>query len=346
MAHIHDVGDSDLSFTINPTTRVITNQNTEKTRVIQYDHNSERFTFELPRFVDEHDMLLCSKIEIHYINISNNKNEKSEDVYEVKDIQVSPTWDDTVMFSWLLSQNATKYAGSLNFIVRFVCLTDDSLDYAWHTEIFKGISVSDGMNNGEAVILEYSDVLEAWKQEVLGEEEEILRIAREAAESAAESAQKAAECVASISVTEISGGHRVTTTDADGTETFDVLDGSDGRGITEIKRTSGNGAAGTNDTYTIYYTDGSTSTFNVYNGANGSGGGSTEGGENGATFTPHVDSSGNLSWTNDKGLPNPETVNIKGPAPVKGTDYFTASDKQELVSDVLAALPTWNGGSY
>lgn len=35
-------------------------------------------------------------------------------------------------------------------------------------------------------------------------------------------------------------------------------------------------------------------------------------GENGATFTPHVDSDGNLSWTNDKELENPATVNIKG----------------------------------
>ena len=38
-----------------------------------------------------------------------------------------------------------------------------------------------------------------------------------------------------------------------------------------------------------------------------------------------------------------------GPAgytPVKGTDYWTATDKSEMVSDVLAALPTWNGGSY
>ena len=36
-------------------------------------------------------------------------------------------------------------------------------------------------------------------------------------------------------------------------------------------------------------------------------------GENGATFTPAVDVSGNLSWTNDKSLPNPDTVNIRGP---------------------------------
>lgn len=36
-------------------------------------------------------------------------------------------------------------------------------------------------------------------------------------------------------------------------------------------------------------------------------------GSDGATFTPSVDSNGNLSWTNDKGLANPSTVNIKGP---------------------------------
>ena len=32
-------------------------------------------------------------------------------------------------------------------------------------------------------------------------------------------------------------------------------------------------------------------------------------GANGATFTPSVDASGNISWTNDGGLPNPATQN-------------------------------------
>ena len=35
-----------------------------------------------------------------------------------------------------------------------------------------------------------------------------------------------------------------------------------------------------------------------------------------------------------------------GYTPVKGTDYFTEEDKTELVNAVLAALPTWEGGSY
>ena len=41
-------------------------------------------------------------------------------------------------------------------------------------------------------------------------------------------------------------------------------------------------------------------------------------GTNGATFTPAVDDAGNLSWSNDKGLANPDTVNIKGAKGDKG----------------------------
>ena len=35
-----------------------------------------------------------------------------------------------------------------------------------------------------------------------------------------------------------------------------------------------------------------------------------------------------------------------GKVPIKGTDYFTESDKAELVSDVIASLPVWLGGEY
>lgn len=47
-------------------------------------------------------------------------------------------------------------------------------------------------------------------------------------------------------------------------------------------------------------------------------------GNTGVTFTPHVDVDGNLSWTNDGGLENPQTVNIKGP---KGADSTVPGPK-------------------
>ena len=57
---------------------------------------------------------------------------------------------------------------------------------------------------------------------------------------------------------------------ADMAEQILSVAGEDGRGIVSIVRTSGDGSAGTTDTYTITYTDNTTSSFNVYNGKDGS----------------------------------------------------------------------------
>jgi hypothetical protein len=72
-----------------------------------------------------------------------------------------------LVFSWRISGNATKYAGILSFRIQFLCLEyDNRISYAWHTDIFKDIIISDGFDNAEAVVEQYSDVLEAWKQEL------------------------------------------------------------------------------------------------------------------------------------------------------------------------------------
>ena len=73
-------------------------------------------------------------------------------------------------------------------------------------------------------------------------------------------------------------------------------------------------------------------------------------GANGAVFTPSVAADGTLSWTNNGGLDNPLAVNIRGPkgepgtngadgrTPVKGQDYFTAADKNELITSVKSGI--------
>lgn len=76
----------------------------------------------------------------------------------------------------------------------------------------------------------------------------------------------------------------------------------------------------------------------------------------GCTFTPVVSSDGVLSWTNDGGLDNPASVNIKGErgekgeqgttgktgaagyTPVRGTDYWTAADIATIKSYVDDAI--------
>ena len=54
-------------------------------------------------------------------------------------------------------------------------------------------------------------------------------------------------------------------------------------------------------------------------------------GKTGVTFTPHVDSQGNLSWTNDGGLENPVTVNIKGQKGDTGKDSTVPGPKGESI---------------
>ena len=77
-------------------------------------------------------------------------------------------------------------------------------------------------------------------------------------------------------------------------------------------------------------------------------------GDAGATFRPSVDASGNISWTNDGGLDNPATQNIRGPAGQNGaqgpagTSAFDAAVEagyqgtQSTFNAALAALPYHN----
>ena len=107
-------------------------------------------------------------------------------------------------------------------------------------------------------------------------------------------------------------------------------------------------------------------------GADGAPGKDGTNGRDGVTFTPAINAAGDLSWSNDGGKANPETVNLKGPkgdtgtrgpagangakgdtgpegprglqgktgpagadgkTPVKGTDYFTPADVNEIAAE-------------
>lgn len=167
--HKHPVYDTDLHLIIDPVARSIKNES-GKTVLMQNDHNSERFTFEIPRYVDSHDMSLCNVVEVHYINVdSADKTQQNADVYPVVDVQISPDSDDIVIGSWLISSNATMYSGSLNFIFRFACVDEETseITYQWFSDIYKDLKITKGIYNAEVVTQEdNSDVLEAWKKEV------------------------------------------------------------------------------------------------------------------------------------------------------------------------------------
>ena len=58
--------DTDSRFVIDIVTGKIENHS-DKESLRQYSHNSERFSFEMPRHVEGHDMTNCTKVTVNYL---------------------------------------------------------------------------------------------------------------------------------------------------------------------------------------------------------------------------------------------------------------------------------------
>ena len=166
MAHKHSVYDTDAHLRIVPALRKIIGA--ENIKLVRGDHNSTRVTFEMPRYVDGHDMAETSIVEIHFINIASDVQNTNMDVYIASDVQLSPDSDDVVIFSWLISNNATKYDGTLSFMLCFKCLTGESLDYAWRTDTVTGVYVLESLDCVAADFEDITDILTAWEMKISG----------------------------------------------------------------------------------------------------------------------------------------------------------------------------------
>lgn len=93
------------------------------------------------------------------------------------------------------------------------------------------------------------------------------------------------------------------TPDENGNVEIPAGSGDAGVGIKSVAQTTTSTADDGNNVITVTLTDGTKSTFKVQNGSKGS----------------------------------------AGKTPAKGTDYWTEADKAEMVSDVIAALPVYDG---
>ena len=167
--HTHVVADQDSYFVINPDTREIENTSRTKNVLMQHDHNSEKFTFELARYVEGHDMILCNRVRVHFNNIDGATGEENADVAELYDLAVDPDDESKVLCSWTITRQATQLVGTLNFLVQYECIDDTGNSvYEWHTDIYTDVEVKKGRNNAEQAIIEYSNILEQWYQRIFG----------------------------------------------------------------------------------------------------------------------------------------------------------------------------------
>lgn len=170
VAHSDTTGiiDNDPHFIIDAASRKIIN-NSGKNTLVQYDHNSERITFELPRYIEGHDMSNCNKVAINYLDAT------ATGLYEVDDLAVKNADTETVAFTWLISSNVTQIVGKLAFAIEFECVqTDGEITYSWHTGVNEDIRIISTIVNDTGVVYDNVDILEQWKQQLFSTSEKAM----------------------------------------------------------------------------------------------------------------------------------------------------------------------------
>lgn len=164
MAHEHIIVDTDVSFVIDPITRAITTESS-KLYLTQYDHNSEKYTFKIPRIIEGHDISDCDTIMIDFDNANRRKTLVNSGSYKVKEIVAE---EDNVLFTWTVSRESTQIAGSLSFSVSFRCYDDDgNIIYEFGTDKFNKITILEKSRYDQTTVTNYPDLIEQIKEDIL-----------------------------------------------------------------------------------------------------------------------------------------------------------------------------------
>jgi hypothetical protein len=223
--HTHPVPDTDTYFIIDPITRKIENTNRKKNVIMQYDHNSERFTFELPRYIDGHDMLECTSVTVNVDNVEIGVEEPhvNSDAPDMTDLRSHPNDPDKVISSWLISRNSTQLAGILSFHIEYKCVdSSGNVVYEWSTDNYDEIEVRARKKNSEAAVVEHTDLLEQWRTRIFGAGDSVM--ANIAAEGKAQVAAVKAESETQQEAVELKGAQTLDTIPEDYTEVNAMAD--------------------------------------------------------------------------------------------------------------------------
>lgn len=216
-----------------------------KRLAVQYDHDIETVTFDCPRYWDKHDM---SEMAI-YINYLRPDNETG--TFKATNVVVDDDDSEIMHFDWTISRNATAVNGQLVFIV---CIRKNDEDgneqNHWNSELCKACYVSEGLEmDSESFTEIIPDVIEQWYKEVVEVKNELFKL-RDSGEFDGATFTPSVNSDGDLSwtndkgrenpptvntrgvpgisptieTTDIQGGHRVTITDINGTQHFDVFD--------------------------------------------------------------------------------------------------------------------------
>lgn len=294
---------------------------------VESDDKVRILHFRLPRYYCTTDL---SEFAIR-INYENAKG--GGDLYDVKNPTVE---NDLIKFDWIVGRYAVTYKGNVVFNVCLRDATDGVVNREFNTTIAT-LPVLQGLETGEAIIEQNSDILEQWRNDLFGTGDTIEQQIRDVGAEVSASIPAAVEQYVANNADALKGDNGATFTPA--VSTSGDISWTNDKGLANpatvnIKGPKGDTGAGfkvldyyatasaltssvTNPSAGDAYGVGTAEPYDIYIYSPTKGwvnNGALQGakGESGATFTPSVSSAGVLSWTNDKGLNNPSAVNIKG----------------------------------
>lgn len=237
---------------------------------VQYDHNVETVTFDCPRYWDGHDLSVMN-IYINYMRPDGMLG------MHLCDNVVADSENPEIMhFDWTISGHTTYAAGNLSFLVCIKKTAYDGTEIThWNSEICTDCYISAGMKCQETILRRYPDII----AQLLLRMENSEAIVTDAAE-AKNDAVAAKEAIENMTVSSeaLTSGEPVDIekSTANGVTNLHFKlpagpKGDAGNSIVSFERTSGNGAPGTVDTYTVGMSNGTSFSFDVRNGADGMG---------------------------------------------------------------------------
>lgn len=187
--------------------RKITVPENLKRIAVQYDHNVETVTFDCPRYWDGVDMSTM-KIYINYLCA-----DRTSGTFPATNIFPDTRYVETMHFDWVISKNVTMNTGKIFFQVCIKKTDDDgNEEIHWNSEVCKDCYVTESLTCSDAALNEvYPDMFEQWHREW----EEYVNSGE---------LTGPAGVSPTITVTDIEGGHRLTITDVNSTNTIDIMD--------------------------------------------------------------------------------------------------------------------------
>lgn len=152
----------DNTLTIDLISRVINIPKSIQHIGVESDDEVLTLKFSMPRYYYDVDLSMFTK----YINYVNAKG--GEDVYKI----TNETFDNTtITFSWLVSRFALTFEGNVKFNVCMKKYQDNNPDMIVLEEFNTTIAtlpVLKGLETGEAVAVEYADILAQWESKLFG----------------------------------------------------------------------------------------------------------------------------------------------------------------------------------